>query len=178
MYRWIRLGLPWWLSGKESACSAGATGDVGSIPGLGRSPWRRAWQPTLVFLPEKPMGRGAWQATVHRVPKNQTRLKPLSTHTSTNQLKVTIKGRLISESKLPKCIILSEQVWDWETQTYPLCPSEGGKRLWISGIIYTATHMQTLTYMWASGLFTVRQCPSGQSPRYNLGSLLIPVILA
>ena len=25
----------WWLSGKESACNAGAAGDVGSIPGLG-----------------------------------------------------------------------------------------------------------------------------------------------
>ena len=31
-------GLPWRFSGKESVCSAGATGDVGSIPGLGRSP--------------------------------------------------------------------------------------------------------------------------------------------
>ena len=30
--------LPWWLSSKESACSARDTGDVGSIPGLGRSP--------------------------------------------------------------------------------------------------------------------------------------------
>ena len=29
---------PWWLSGKESACNAGNTGDVGSIPGFGRSP--------------------------------------------------------------------------------------------------------------------------------------------
>ena len=28
-------GLPWWPSGKESACSAG---DLGLIPGLGRSP--------------------------------------------------------------------------------------------------------------------------------------------
>ena len=28
------LGLPWWLSGKESACQAG---NVGLIPGLGRS---------------------------------------------------------------------------------------------------------------------------------------------
>ena len=26
-------GLPWWLSGKESACNAGDTGGVGSIPG-------------------------------------------------------------------------------------------------------------------------------------------------
>ena len=29
------LGLPWWLSGKEFTCNAG---DIGSIPGLGRSP--------------------------------------------------------------------------------------------------------------------------------------------
>ena len=29
-----QLGLPWWLSDKESACNAG---DVGLIPGLGRS---------------------------------------------------------------------------------------------------------------------------------------------
>ena len=31
-------GLPWWLSGKESACSAGDAGDAGPIPGLGRLP--------------------------------------------------------------------------------------------------------------------------------------------
>ena len=30
-------------------------------------PWRRAWQPTPVVLPEKPMERGAWQAKVHGV---------------------------------------------------------------------------------------------------------------
>ena len=34
--------------GKDSACNAG---DPGSIPGLGRFPWRREWQPTPVFLP-------------------------------------------------------------------------------------------------------------------------------
>ena len=31
-------GLPPWLSGKKSSCSAGATGDRGSIPGSGKSP--------------------------------------------------------------------------------------------------------------------------------------------
>ena len=41
---------------KESACNAGDKGDVGSIPGLGRSPGR-AWQPTLVFLPEESHGQ-------------------------------------------------------------------------------------------------------------------------
>ena len=34
---YTRLGLPWWLSGKESAYSAGDGRDTGSIPGLGRS---------------------------------------------------------------------------------------------------------------------------------------------
>ena len=32
------FGLPWWLSSKESACNAGAVGDVGLIPGLRGSP--------------------------------------------------------------------------------------------------------------------------------------------
>jgi len=26
-------------------------GDLGSVPGFGKIPWRRAWQPTVVFLP-------------------------------------------------------------------------------------------------------------------------------
>ena len=35
------------------------------------TPWRRAWQPTSVFLPlENPMDTGAWWATVHRVAKS------------------------------------------------------------------------------------------------------------
>ena len=35
---------------KNLPADAGDTRDMGSIPGLGRSPWRRAWQPTPVFL--------------------------------------------------------------------------------------------------------------------------------
>jgi len=29
----LSVGFPWYLSGKESACNAGVTGDLGSIPG-------------------------------------------------------------------------------------------------------------------------------------------------
>ena len=43
--------------GKESACNAGDTGKVGSIPGMRLSPWRRKYQPTPVFLPEKSHGQ-------------------------------------------------------------------------------------------------------------------------
>ena len=46
-------------------------------PWVRKIPWRRAWQPTLVF---NPMERGDWKATVHRVTKSQTQLKWLSTH--------------------------------------------------------------------------------------------------
>ena len=40
---------------------------------VGKILWRRAWQPTPVFLlVEIPMGRGAWWATVHGVTKSGT----------------------------------------------------------------------------------------------------------
>ena len=41
-------GFPGASDGEESACSVA---DRGSIPGSGRSPWRREWQPIPVFLP-------------------------------------------------------------------------------------------------------------------------------
>ena len=49
---------------------------------VGKIPWRRAWQPTPVFLPGTiPMDRGIWRTTVHVVAKSQKRLKRLRTHT-------------------------------------------------------------------------------------------------
>ena len=48
------LSFPGGSDGKESACIAGA---MGSIPGLGRSPGGRKWQPPPVFLPEKSHGQ-------------------------------------------------------------------------------------------------------------------------
>ena len=55
------------LSGKESACNAGDTGDVGSIPGSGRSPGEGNGNPLQYSCLENPMNRGAWWATVHAV---------------------------------------------------------------------------------------------------------------
>ena len=42
--------LPSGASGKELAAIAGDIRDSGSVP-VGKIPWRRAWQPTPVFLP-------------------------------------------------------------------------------------------------------------------------------
>ena len=49
---------------KESACNAG---DLGSIPGSGRSPGEGNGEPIQYSCLENPMDRGAWQAAVHGV---------------------------------------------------------------------------------------------------------------
>ena len=65
------MGFPGGSDGKESACSVG---DLGSIPGLGRSPGG-AWQPTPVLSPGEsrgqrsladysPWGHREWHTTV------------------------------------------------------------------------------------------------------------------
>ena len=46
-------GFPGGSEGKASACNAG---DPGLIPWVGKIPWRRKWQPTLVLLPGKSHG--------------------------------------------------------------------------------------------------------------------------
>ena len=46
-------GFPCGSAGKESACNVG---DLGSIPGLGRFPWRRKRLPTPVFWPREMHG--------------------------------------------------------------------------------------------------------------------------
>ena len=46
----IYMRLPQWLSGKEPACNAGATGDISLIPGLGRSPGGGNSYPSQVAL--------------------------------------------------------------------------------------------------------------------------------
>ena len=42
-------------------------GDLGSIPGLGRSPGEGNGNSLQYSCLENPMGRGTWQATVHRI---------------------------------------------------------------------------------------------------------------
>ena len=44
-------------------------GDMGLIPGSGKSPGEGNGNPLQYSCPENPMDRGTWQATVHRVTK-------------------------------------------------------------------------------------------------------------
>ena len=60
--------------GSEAKASASNAGDLGSIPGLGRSPGEGNGNPLQYSCLENPMDGGACWATVFRVAKSQTRL--------------------------------------------------------------------------------------------------------
>ena len=61
------LGFPCCSAGKESACHVG---DLGLVPGLGRSPWRRERLPNPVF----------WPGEVHGAAKSWTQLNDFRFH--------------------------------------------------------------------------------------------------
>ena len=84
---------PPWLSSGESACNA----ETGSIPGSGRSPRGGNGNTLQYSCLENLMNRGAWWATVQRVPKKHTRV---STHTHT----VTYYFQLIYTTYFPKFV--------------------------------------------------------------------------
>ena len=65
------MRLPRPLSGKESTCQCRRHRFDSWV---GKIPWRIKWNPLQYSCLENPMDRGAWQATVHGVSKNWTRL--------------------------------------------------------------------------------------------------------
>ena len=69
--KYLHLLMPGGSDGKESACNVR---DLGSIPGLGRSPGEGHGNPLQYSCLENPMDRGAWWATVPGVAKSLTRL--------------------------------------------------------------------------------------------------------
>ena len=76
------MGLPGWLSGKESTCYAEEAGDpTGSISGMGRSPGGGHGNPLQYSCLGESHGQGTWQAAVHRVTQSRTRQKQLTTTT-------------------------------------------------------------------------------------------------
>ena len=64
--------------GSDGRASAYNAGDLGSIPGLGRSPGEGNGNPLHYSCLENPMDGEAWWATVHGVAKSRTRLSGLS----------------------------------------------------------------------------------------------------
>ena len=107
-------GFPCGASGKEpnagdmSLASAGDIRDMGSIPGLGRSPGGDGHgNPLQYSYLENPIDRGAWRATVHGITNS---LKRLSTHAGFESTMHSPEILILSSfpshcsSLLPKCL--------------------------------------------------------------------------
>ena len=73
------MGFPGGSEVKASACNSG---DLGSIPGSGRSPGEGTGNPLEYSCLENPTDGGAWRATVHEVSKSWT-------HTQKKELDTT-----------------------------------------------------------------------------------------
>ena len=61
-------GLPLWLSGN----AVQEKQEIQVQSWVRRIPWRKAWQPTPVFLPGESHGQRSQWATVHGIPKSWT----------------------------------------------------------------------------------------------------------
>ena len=61
------LGFPGGASGKEPACQCWRHKKHGFDPWVRKIPWRRAWQPTLVFLP----GESTWTEEPSGLPSRE-----------------------------------------------------------------------------------------------------------
>ena len=80
------MGFPGGASGENNnnnnnnnlPANAGDVRDMGSVPGLGRSPGGGNGSPLQYSCLENSMDGGDWRATVHGVAKSQTWLKRLS----------------------------------------------------------------------------------------------------
>ena len=66
---------------KNPPASAGDVRDMGSFPGLGRSPGEGHGSPLQYSCLENIRDRGGWQVTVHIVTNSWAQLKQLNTHT-------------------------------------------------------------------------------------------------
>ena len=90
--KFLHLGSPGGSDGEESACSAG---DLGLIPGLGRSPGGGHGTSCQYSCLKNPVDRGAWQATVHGVTQSRTRLSDSAQHSH----KGVVSGSTVGKSR-------------------------------------------------------------------------------
>ena len=112
------MGLPWWLSGKESACNAE---DLCLIPRSGRSPEGGHGNPLQYSCLKNPMDRGTWQAAVHRVAQSQTRLKwPSGSGSSRGVVKKWVMTAKEHVAFLGGGVIKMFQIWlSWWWHNFP-----------------------------------------------------------
>ena len=93
MYLYTSLGIfPGSLEVKASACNVG---DLGLIPGTGRSPGEGNGNPFQYSCLENPMDEGTWWATVHGVTESQTQWSDFTINYSVIYWRVVLQNQLV-----------------------------------------------------------------------------------
>ena len=85
------MGFPGSSDSKESASNAG---NLGAIPGSGRSPGEGNGSPLQYSCLENPMDRGAWRATVHGVAHRFGHDRVTKTFTLSVEAEVSILSKI------------------------------------------------------------------------------------
>ena len=112
------------LVAKDLSVNAGNVRDLGSIPGLGKSPGGGHGYPLQYSCLENPRDRGACWATVHRAVKGQTQVKQLSRHTTTFTTLIQHRTEVLVRAIRVKNRNLRHQTWNGRGKTvsiYRLC---------------------------------------------------------
>ena len=102
--------------GKESACGAG---DLDSIPGLRRFPWRRTWQLTPVFLP----GESLWTEVPGGL--QSMGLQRVKHNGTTKHSWVVPCGSFMGLLSLPSCVPVTELFWGLDGLMQVTCSPQG-----------------------------------------------------
>ena len=147
-----RTGLPLWLRGIESACNAG---DLGSIPGLGRSPGGGHGNGLQCSRLDNPINTGAWQAVVHRVAQSQTRLKWISRTSSITRTVAVLcdrkkKKNLVFMLNKVKIMVVAWWVM-WKERCWGSCFS--------SDVKWRESHLVVSDSLWPPELYVAGQVP-------------------
>ena len=83
-------GFPGGTMVEDPPADAGDTGDAGSIPGVGKTHWRRKQQPTPVFLPGKSHGQRSLAGYSPRGHQELNTTERLSIHTHKSIAETTV----------------------------------------------------------------------------------------
>ena len=119
----MHLGSPGGAVVKNPPTNAGASGDLGSIPGSGRYPGVRKGNPLQHSCPENSTDRGGWQATVDGV----ARELDTTEHTDTAHKAFKEKERKLTHphtsrmtSRHLQFMLFKEQSFSWSVLWYLL----------------------------------------------------------
>ena len=99
-----RDGLPCGSAGKESACNVG---DLGSIPGLGRSPGERKGYPLQLFWPGK--FHGLYSPWGHKEPDTSEQFS--HTHQQIDQSRRKVYKETVALTETSDPMYLTDQIW-------------------------------------------------------------------